>query len=342
MKTLVRQWAEEDFDGVIAWSRSLSDRAAASQFLNTLIGDLAKEDQEGALDLVLSLRGDPDLKLFSAESLFNTAARRGVATALDLVSSYKKTKGRVSSFQAFEFPEGFDFATFANEARQFQSGRFGSVDLPFFPSNLMREWAKADFDEAFAFYVNHQQFRGNRFRDVLSEGFDLSDRETLFSWASEQFSVLEGEQRFRFASGLKEALGSGEIKSFIQNLPGERAQQEFVEELLRDGVDNSRFMEQLEVFPSVAERMDVIRRTNAFDNYGDRLREVLAVAGINEERGALRCIATGIIGSVLLVLVVLISGIAGSAESANDDPFDNVPSVVTGNRAYGRSGSGAT
>ncbi|WP_193213646.1 hypothetical protein [Luteolibacter marinus] len=149
VKDLLLQWYEQDPDGALAWTQSLSSEKDRLALIADLIGHEAKTDLAKAIELARQFSKDNEGNPKIPSGLLFESAKGGAEFVVEVCRLGVSNKS-FRTGPGLEYPEGFDFATALNGIADASEAAGPGLTLSSVPGNLLTEWSKLDPQAAYA------------------------------------------------------------------------------------------------------------------------------------------------------------------------------------------------
>lgn len=266
---MLGNWAKEDFESAYSWASSYPNRNAARDFLEAILKEHAKTDFDGTLELILKLKNESGIKLDMGSELFAIASKRSVRDAFNALAASPSDGSGFSGGPA-EFPEGFDFKTFAEltAAHLKKEGTSAHSAFSHFPTNVLSEWAKVDSTAALEFYLSNENMPFNNLGEITGTFLNIAKPESTYPWLAEQYANLEGAQRSKFGGELDSVfpyeMGITPLVELVQSLPNQALRTEMISDMLEGFGSSVRgndpmYIDLLQLLPTPEERLNAIK-----------------------------------------------------------------------------------
>jgi hypothetical protein len=266
---MLANWAKEDFNSAFAWASAYPNRNAAKDFLEAIFKEHAKTDFDDTLKLIHKLKDESGMKLDLGSELFEIASKRSVQDAFNALAA-SPSDGSGFSGGSAEFPEGFDFKTFAEltSAHLKKEGKSAYSAFSHFPTNVLEDWAKVDNSAALEFYLSNENMPFNDLGEITGTFLNIAKPESTYPWLAEQYANLEGAQRSKFGGELDsvfpDEMGITPLVELVQSLPNQTLRTEMISDMLKGFGGSVRgndpmYIDLLQLLPTPEERLNAIK-----------------------------------------------------------------------------------
>lgn len=222
LRELFKAWHAIAPEAALAWLRALPKPEDRHRLLWEIVDEVAETDLDGAVSMLRQYGTDDEgLIAIIPDKLLEKALEQGEDKLLEVCKLGLRRGGDWPSSCQMSYPERFDFRRVLDglasaQAEIGEQGRFANV-----PSNLIREWAKRDFQDAWAWLQENKTVPANGKSDLIG-AVPPADAGALlgsvFDPAAPEDKRYEEVNRELYRKPSPEML-----EAFLQAAPGERA-----------------------------------------------------------------------------------------------------------------------
>lgn len=291
---MLQRWAKEDFEGAYQWARTHPNENARRDFLQAILQAHAETDFDSTLALLKSLQSDDGIILYLGSELFDTAAKRGAREAFEVLAAFPSESGGRGGSGA-EFPEGFDFKTFAELSAKYAKDTKGSYPFSHYPTNLLEEWAKIDATAALEFFIANEELPFNDLGSITKTFVNMAEPTSAYPWLHQQYEDLDGDQRARFAGDLHSVfsyeMGAAPLIGLANSIPSPELREQLVFDMIKGfggvftGVNRAQpYVDLLSVLPTPEKRLEAIQRSSLRHSMDSVPDQKLSELGITRDQ----------------------------------------------------------
>ena len=275
MQTLIGEWAERDPEGALAWARGLRHPQQREVGLVYIAAAIGQKDPEAGFAIYSEVEKLTMSELSSAMygvmfQLCKNAVQQGPDALLDIINRTPKSD-RFSMGLQTTYPEGFDFPSLLQgmaDAGHFK--REGSNMSVFTVESPLSAWAAIDREAAFAFLAEHSP-AGTRhnFYEFTQKVAASSSQAEMKEWIGGKLAAMDPSQRRELVQGSMIGYPVDYVNRFIEMMPTQESATELRYEILQSYNDAGWSVDYgiLNEVPEVEDRVATVERLRGLKDY---------------------------------------------------------------------------
>jgi hypothetical protein len=290
---MLARWAKDDFDTAFHWAKTHPNENARKDFLEGVLKNRAETDFEGTLALLKSLQSEDGITLELGSEMLDAGLKLGARQAFEALSLCPSDSHQ-SSGSSSEFPQDFDFQTFAELAAQHTKNIKTYHPFSYFPSNVYEAWAKNDLNAAFDFYLTHGELQFNDLGSITKTFLNTAEPASTYPWLLQQYESLNAEQRAKFAGDLDDVFpyqfGVTPLVKFANSISSPELKENMVNDMIKGFGTTQRepneyfYIDLLSTLPTPEKRAEVIRNNNLNNTIKSVSDQKLRELGLTREQ----------------------------------------------------------
>ncbi len=279
IRRLAKEWYEKEPDAALAWAAGMECQKDRQALISEMVGAEAKRNFDHALELAKQY-GTVALGGLEMPNEVREKLGDGDPARFMEIMRLFPAAGSGRSGGEVEFKENFDFATLAAMLEKADDETKGE-SYSFFPSNLIKDWAKIDPEAAWNWVSREKggQMPFSGADDFFSALAATRSKEQINDFVIDQMaSRNDDESKFRLAwQALARRPEAAQITDFINRMPGDRGAN--LEQLVKasshgSGGPYDEFKEILVTQMTADERMRILPKVFASSSSGDDRRVI--------------------------------------------------------------------